>query len=238
MARRLKTVIVDDDDFIVKMLTDMCRRSPWVEIVATFLDPRQFLKKAPVMDFDLCLLDVNMPDIQGLVLAQMLGNKPVIFITGMEDKLKDALNLAPIDVIVKPVTKERLNKALEKANYLLASKKEFEYFNVAESAKKVKLHLPDILVITSDEIDPRNKDAIFRNGLKYTLMDYTMEELLNLWPSLVQVNKGQLISIDAFSEIDDDLVVLKGVNMSELPGEVILGRSYRQPFLDRLFYAK
>ena len=220
------------------MLTDLCKRSPWVKIVGTFSDPTQFLKKAPTLDFELCLLDVNMPQIEGLVLAQMLGNKPVIFITGMENKLKDALNLAPIDVIVKPITKERLDKALEKANALLASKKEYELFNVAEHSRKVKLRLDDILVISADEDDARNKLAVMRDGAKYTLMGYTMEELLELWPSLVQVNKGQLISIEVFSEINHDLVMLKGVNTEDIPGEITLGRTYRQQFMERVFHNK
>lgn len=238
MTQKLKTVIVDDDTFIVSMLKDLCSDSSLVEVVAAYLDPREFLRDAPMLDFDLVLLDVHMPQLDGTVLAQMLNNKPVIFVTGSENRLKDVLNLSPIDVVVKPIVKERLCKAFEKAAQLIILRKEYELFNVAESSKKVKIKLSDIFIITSDPGDSRNKRAIMRNGSKYTIMDYTLDQMLAVCPYLVQVNKAQLISMEAFEEIDHDLIVMKPIPGLGSGIEVTLSRSYRQKFMEKVFYRK
>ena len=236
MPRRLKTVIVDDDEFIVSMVKDLCQDSVLVKVIATYMDPRQFLKEAPMLDFDLVLLDVHMPQLDGTVLAQMLNNKPVIFITGTENRLKDALSLSPIDVVVKPFSKDRLNKALEKAVQLIGGTKEYDLFNVAESNRKMKIKLADMVLITSDEEDPRNKQLLMQGGQKYTLMDYNLETLMEMCPSLIQVNKAQLVSMDAFSEVDHDIIVLKGIEDYNM--EITLSRSYRQQFMAQVFYRK
>jgi DNA-binding LytR/AlgR family response regulator len=239
MPGRLKAVVIDDDEFILRILEDLCRNSPLVKIIACYSDPRKFLKDAPKLDFDLVLLDLHMPELDGTVLAQMLSDKPFIFITGTDEKLKDALNLSPIDIIIKPIVKDRLNKAFEKASLLIGSKKEYDLFNVAESNRKLKLKLIDIFMITAIDKDPRNKELIMCDGKKYTLMDYTHESLLKMCPSLVQVNKRQLISIEAFSEVDHDIILLKEIDgVDNGVKEITLSRAFKQHFMERAFHRK
>lgn len=239
MPAKLNAIVVDDDEFIVNMLKDMCRDSAHVNIIGAYSDPQKFFEDSTILDFDLVLLDISMPTLDGTVLAKMLDNKPIIFVTGVESRLRDALNLSPIDVIVKPFTMERLNKALEKACMLIDKQNEYELFNVAESNGKIKLKMTDIFLIHADEMDARNKRAILRDGSKYTLMDYTMEALLKICPTLVQVNKGQLISVEAFSEIDKDVIILKGLPAEyKSYAEVTLSRAYKPQFMKKVFRHK
>lgn len=72
---------------------------------------------------DLVLTDVNMPKKNGLQAVkecQMFHPKlKVIFLTGYDDYAIDAFNFAAVDYIVKPIEKDRLFQALEKAKDIL-----------------------------------------------------------------------------------------------------------------------
>jgi DNA-binding LytR/AlgR family response regulator len=236
MARKLKTVVIDDEESIIQIILDLCHDSPFVEIIETFSSPKEFLKAAPLLDFDLCLIDIEMPEMDGLTLAQMLNNKPFIFITDADSKLRNALSLAPVDIVTKPILKDRFDKALSKAYELFADKLDYELFNVAESKTKIKLHLPDILLVITDSIDPRNKIVFLRNGEKYTIMDCTLLRLLDLCPLLIQVNKSEAVSLEAIHEVEHEIATIKNIQDTDAPKYISIGRIYRKSFKERLFY--
>lgn len=236
MQKRIKIAVVDDDESMHDILRDLYSDSKLVEIKYNYTDPRKFIQDAPVLDFDLCFLDISMPDIDGLVLAQILKNKPFIFITGSEDKLKAALGLEPIDIITKPFHKERIDHALEKAYKLISEKIEHGLFSVAESDKKVRIPLNDIIFVDTDDIDPRHKMVVLKGGSKYTLMGCSMEELLSYAPQLIQVNRKQLVALDHINEMQHDLVSVKDAQPLCIPREITLSRAYKKEVQKRIFY--
>lgn len=231
--RKLKCVLVDDDPLLLQIMKDLCESSPLAEITHSFINPKDFLNSIPHIDFDLCLLDIYMPEIEGLVLAQLLEGKPIIFVTGTDNKLKEALDLAPIDIITKPVRKERLDKALAKAYSLIYEKREYALFNIAENKGKVKLKISDMYYIQSDEADPRNKKVMMKDGTRCTLMGYTFDDLLEISPKLIQVNKSEIVSLDAVEGVNHQVITLKIQSGNKLK-EISLSTSYKKKFLSRM----
>jgi len=236
MARKLKLVVLDDDPYSVSMIRELCRNSQIVEISKTFNSPLNFIKQVPLLDFDLAVLDVQMPEMEGTTVAQMLKKKPFIFITGADNRLRDVLSLSPIDVVTKPIIKARLDKAFEKAYELLSDKKEYAMFNVAESNRKIKMRLPDILLVVTDEVAPRHKIVYLKDGSSYTIMDYSLEEFIEACPTLVQVNKREAVSMEIVSEVEYDMIILRNIPGNEIPKYVTLGRAFSKPFKEKMFY--
>lgn len=236
MRKKLKIAIIDDDPSMHDILQDLYSESNMVNIKYTFTEPRRFLEEAPGLDFDLCFLDISMPGIDGLVVAQILKNKPFIFVTGSEDKLKDALGLDPIDVVTKPFNKERLDHALEKAYKLIAENIEYALFSVAESQRKVNLHLSDIIFADTDEIDPRHKPVVLKDGTRYTIMDCSLEDLMSFSPQLVQANRRQLISLDYISDVEYDVLSVRDAGKINVPAEITLSRKYKKDVTKKIFY--
>lgn len=236
MTHRLKAIIVDDEPHIINIIQALCKDSQFVEIVRTFTNPDEFIENAPTLDFDLAMLDVQMPEMEGTVVAQMLKNKAFIFITGSKEKLHDALGLSPIDVVTKPILKDRLTSALEKAHKLLINKKEYGLFNVAESKRKTNIFLPDIMMVTTDDVDPRNKLIYMRSGEKHTIMDSSLENSLQICPLLVQVSRREAVSLEAVNEVEHDMVMLKGIADPKAPKYVTLGSAFSKSFKERVFY--
>lgn len=245
MIKKLKCVIVDDEFFMLEAIKDLCKDSKYVESVAAFQCPEKFLKSVHNLDFDICLLDIMMEPMNGFAVAKRLKNKQVVFITGMLDKIPDALDFSPVDVIRKPIDRFRFENAMKKAYYFLAAvnssgmeqeQKTHELFLVAEQKGRVKVPLQKIIYVKTDNIDHRNKMIYLSDGRKYTIMDYSFEDLIELSPQLVQSNISELISIDIVNDIESNAIFLK-TGISSVPHCVALGRAYKKKFLQRVAYA-
>jgi DNA-binding LytR/AlgR family response regulator len=236
MPLKLKTVIVDDDPNSIALLKEYCGNSSFVDVVAAFNSPKEFLKAGRKLKYDLCILDIIMPELDGTAVARELRNKAIIFVTGNYEKLRAALELAPIDIVTKPVYKGRLDKALGKAFVLVAQKTDYKTFNAAGRDNKVKLCLPDILLVTTDEDNSRHKMVYMRGGKKHILMACPMEDLLEACPLLVQLSKGVAVSLEMVNEIEHNTVTLKGIPQKDAPKQLQVGRPFRKKLMKKLSY--
>src|SRR6059036_4151425 len=107
------TVFVIDDDAAVRKAVSRLLRSAGIA-VAVFASPREFLAQYDP-DMPGCLvLDLAMPDINGLQLQTTLGEKgctvPIIFLTGHGDVSKSvqAMKHGAFDFLTKPVNAKNL----------------------------------------------------------------------------------------------------------------------------------
>jgi two-component system LytT family response regulator len=239
MNKKIKIAIVDDDDYVHDFLNTIYSNSEIVEMKYSFTDPGEFIKAASDIDFGLCMLDVRMPGIDGLEVAKLIGKKPIIFVTGSDDKLPEALAFSPIDIVTKPFTRERIDRALQKASKLITEEGiNYGLFNVAESRKKVCVHLKDILFVKTDDVDARNKQVVLKCGVQYTFMNYSLTEIQKLAGHLVQVNRQELISVENISEVNIDHVTLKSSNGTCVPTKIALSEGHKEQVSKRMFYNK
>jgi DNA-binding LytR/AlgR family response regulator len=236
MQNKIKVAVVDDDDSMHEILHAYYDDSELIELKFDFTDSRKFMEAAPSLDFDLCFLDIMMPGMDGLLVAQLLKNKPFIFITGSEDKLKAALGLEPMDIVTKPFNKTRLDHAIERAHKMIIGNAQYALFSVAESQRKVSVHLPDILFVGTDEYDPRHKPIILKGGIKYTIMDCSLEKLLSITSHLVQVNRRELVALETINEMQHDVISIKNTFPDTIPREITLSRAYKQTVSKKIFY--
>lgn len=71
-----------------------------------------FLEHEPA----LCLLDIRMPGLSGIEVAQRIGGRvPVVFVTAHGDHALAAFDAGAVDYVLKPVDDERLGRALQRA---------------------------------------------------------------------------------------------------------------------------
>jgi DNA-binding LytR/AlgR family response regulator len=231
--RKLKCILLVDDDAFLQLMQDVCKHSPIAEIIHCFNSPTEFLNQLPALDFDLCLLDIYLPEMEGLVVAKKLGDKPIIFLTGNDNKLKDALDLSPIDILTKPIKKARLNKALQKTYDLTYDNREYILFNIAENKGKIKLRLRDILFVQVDKSDPRNKKVTMADGSVHILTNCTFDYLLKLCPHIEQVSKSELVSIESIPSLEHDIVMIK-TYFNNKTKRFTLGSAYKKKFMERI----
>jgi DNA-binding LytR/AlgR family response regulator len=115
----LKTLIVDDEPIARSILQDELATMPDVEIVGEAENGAAALEKIRTENPDLVLLDLQMPVMGGLdVVRRLKGGSclPVIVIvTAWDQHAIKAFEAGAIDYLLKPVSRERLCQAVERA---------------------------------------------------------------------------------------------------------------------------
>jgi AmiR/NasT family two-component response regulator len=117
--KRLRVLIADDESAVREMLAEMCRALGHV-VVGEARDGREALQLADDVLPDLVLLDIKMPEMDGIEASRMISQKwnvPVLIVTAYADDqlMRQAAESGAFNYIIKPLTKERLAAAISMA---------------------------------------------------------------------------------------------------------------------------
>jgi DNA-binding LytR/AlgR family response regulator len=111
-------VIVDDETGSIETLCTMLERyCPQVKVLKTFEYADEAIRELPALRPDLLFLDVEMPDINGFGLLNVLKDKlkaEVIFTTAYPQYVERSIGYAALDYLVKPIQANQLAEAIVK----------------------------------------------------------------------------------------------------------------------------
>jgi two-component system, LytTR family, response regulator LytT len=122
MSDGLSLLAVDDERPALEDLVRMLRASPLVARVDGAASASEALVAlgGGGATYDGLFLDVRMPGLDGLELARVLRRfeRPpgIVFVTAFDDAAVDAFELAALDYLVKPVSRQRLDEAIERVH--------------------------------------------------------------------------------------------------------------------------
>lgn len=121
----MRLLLADDEPQALARLKSLIGEiSPEIEVVAEAANGTEALALCQHQVIDMALLDIRMPGLDGIALATELALLPrppaIIFLTAYDEYALKAFEANAIDYLLKPVRKERLHKALEKAKVLNA----------------------------------------------------------------------------------------------------------------------
>jgi len=114
----LRTLLVDDEPLALERLKVFFRDIEGAEVVGTARDGREAAEAIERLKLDLALLDIQMPEQNGLRVAATLPpvDRPeIIFVTAFEQYAPDAFEVEAADYLLKPVRFDRLWQAVERA---------------------------------------------------------------------------------------------------------------------------
>lgn len=116
---QLATLIVDDEPLAVDRMRMICGQIPMVKVVGAASDGEQALARIEELAPQLVLLDLTMPQLDGLSVARRLSDRAhppaVIFVTAHDNHAVEAFDLDAVDYVLKPVEKDRLERAIGRA---------------------------------------------------------------------------------------------------------------------------
>ena len=111
----LKAIIIDDEPYCCETIATLLEDNQEVEIVSICHSATDALIAIKKYSPDLVFLDVEMPKMNGFEMLELLEEKPcVIFTTAFDKYAIRAFEAHAVDYRLKPFTKKRFNKALEK----------------------------------------------------------------------------------------------------------------------------
>lgn len=115
----LRIIIVDDEAVIRMGLSQMVRHLGH-HVVATAIDGNDALDKVKQLEPDLLLLDIKMPELDGLEVAEILQAEmplPIVMLTAYSERglIERAANAAVMGYLVKPIHENKLGPTIEMA---------------------------------------------------------------------------------------------------------------------------
>jgi two-component system, LytTR family, response regulator len=200
----MRILIADDEPVARQVLREHVEGIPSLEIAGEASTGKETLQRILDWDPDVVLLDQQMPELDGLAVVRSLrgAHTPlIIFVTAYERHALEAFEVGAVDYLLKPVRRERLEKAIEKARRQLKS------LPAAQGPKKiVGRRGTDLYLLDPAEIVAFQADGelvhIITIGQRY-LSDHSLkalEEKLER-PRFRRVHRGTLINTDHLRKI-------------------------------------
>jgi len=218
MSDPLTLLLVDDEPparaRLRALLSDIADELPH-RIVGEAGDGVAALELLAQTQADIALIDIRMPRMDGLELAQQLAGLPhppaIVFVTAYDEFALKAFELAAVDYLLKPVKAARLLEALKKARRLVSAD-----FSVISPAGRTRLRVVErgqVLLVPIDDIlylRAEQKYVTARTAEREYLLEESLAHLENEFPQrFVRIHRNCLVAVQAVS----------GVARETAPGE-------------------
>lgn len=232
----LNCIGVDDEKLALDLLADNIRQVPFLRLTQTFRNVHEAMAYLQSNKVDLVFLDVQMPGLSGITLANNLkGKTPVILLTAYDTYAVEAYGLDVLDYLLKPVAFDRFlqscfkayewyNRSGQPANATLANRTVMDAGTYAAGSDPrflfvhvdynlVRIELNDILYIEAFKdyvkifLESSARPVVTRMSMK------VLEERLGNF-HFVRIHKSYIVSLTKITALQKGLV---SMGRQELP---------------------
>jgi two-component system, LytTR family, response regulator len=214
----MKRVLIIDDEPLARMVVlEYLQDFKEIEVLGECNDGFEGLKAIQQHQPDLIFLDVQMPKINGFEMLELVENPPaVIFTTAFDEYAIKAFETHAVDYLMKPFSKERFNKAVEKflaqppatqatkqtENLLdTASHSPAQHERiVVKTGTKVKIiPVADVEYLEADDdyVSVHTKEGSFLKNKTMSFFEQTLDS-----NQFVRVHRSYIIKIQDITRID------------------------------------
>ncbi len=225
----LSILAVDDEKPSLDELSYLLRTSDMVGPVAVAKNATEALRHLRDDRFDVVLLDIRMPGLDGLELARVLGRfshpPVVVFVTAHEEHALEAFDVGAAGYLLKPVNKERLERVLYRVAG--AGQDDLETVSVEFAGRTIIVSRQDISWVEAAGDYVR---LHLREGPSH-LLRASMSWLEEQWSGFVRIHRSYLVALHDIEELrTDGAHTSVKVAGSELP----VSRRHLRELRDRL----
>ena len=249
MNRFFKTIIVDDEPLARQRLKRLLLEFPHFTIEAEAANGKEAIELINSLQPDVVFLDIEMPVFNGFeVLAQLNTQPKIIFTTAFDQYAIKAFEENSVDYLLKPIEKERLEKAVNKLQKLensdiniLPIQQLIEQLNPKKVLKSLTVKIGDrILLIKTENIvflEAEDKYVfIHTSDGEKLLTDLTitgLEEKLS--EEFVKIHRSIIINSEKIKEIRKSfngalVFVMNNKEQTRLSSSRSNGESLRERF--------
>ncbi len=215
MSAPIRTLIIDDEPIARSILEGYVAVLPQLQLTgscANAIEALQLLREQPI---DLLLLDIDMPQINGMSLLSSLPAPPkVIFTTAYAEYAVDSYEHNAIDYLLKPIRFERfltaINKLSNPETKATSALKEVsqqaaaELIFVKSEGRLIKIDLSEVLFIEG------LKDYVAIHMQKGKLVVHStmkaLEERLGSADNFMRIHKSYIVNLKFVTEIDGNVM--------------------------------
>lgn len=225
--KKIKCIVVDDEPLAIQLLENYILKIPFLEFIFSSDNPILALEFIQKNEADLIFLDIQMPELSGINFMKISGDKfKYILTTAYSEYALEGYEHNVIDYLLKPISFDRFNKSITKAQERFPSNEDSEvsYFFVKSSGQQHRINFDDILYIESikDYVNIKTENQ------EYIVLE-TLKSLENQLPNnFARVHKSFILNLNKIEKID-----VKNVFLSS-GKEIPIGETYKSEFLLKL----
>jgi two-component system, LytTR family, response regulator len=236
---KINCIAIDDEPLALDIIKDYCSKISYLNLMDTFTSPIasiDFLKSNKV---DLLFLDIQMEQLTGIQLLNVIKSKPmVIFTTAYDSFAVLGYELDAMDYLLKPISFERFLKATTKAYEKFSPDKIStgespvftgdsvinDYFFIKTDAKMQKVNFSDVLYIEghSDYLGIVTEKERFM-----TIMNFKRLEEILPQKHFVRVHKSYMVALSKIEYVERFHIKIRDHNIP-------IGESYRVQFFKEI----
>ena len=227
----MKYINVDDNKLARMAVKHIASGIPDIEFVGECESASQAMELMNTESIDFILLDIEMPEMNGLELAKHSSAKKIwiIFTTGKTEYAIDAFETNVVDYVVKPISLERLMLAINKLKETIqlrtsSQNSREEFFYLKDKGVLIKIHLSEVLFFEAlgDYVKIHTKD-------KNYVMRITMKNVeTKLDPHhFVRVHRSYMVAVRHIEKVKENAILLGNQT-------VPIADSYRKTFIEKM----
>lgn len=204
----MQVLICDDDHYVRKMLEKVVSENTDTGKIFVAGDGLEAVKIAGGNHLDVALLDIDMPNLDGLETAKILKKTApdieLVFITGYMEYAIDSFSVHPYDYILKPIDTDRLEEVLGELAERIKGKQESEVKEIKKfSVKKGQ----EIHLVPLDEIlffERVNREVLLNTRDEAFRVNKTLIEIQNELPNNVflRTHKSFIVNKNKIKKIN------------------------------------
>ncbi len=228
---KLECLIADDEPNAGKLLEDYIRKVPNLVLKANCFDGMEALDYIRHEHVDLVFLDINMPNLSGMELMNVIPKGlRIIFTTAYSEYAIESYEYNVVDYLLKPITFKRFLKAITKAEELIsqqsvkaipAAAHPTEYMFVKSDKKMIRINFDEILFFEAVK-----EYICIHTDAKKILMYKRMKDLMEKLPdNFIRVHNSYIINCNYISRVEGNFAL---IGNHSIP----LGSSYKDRFIE------
>lgn len=205
----MRVLVCDDEQLARDRLVRLVDTMEGVEVVAEAANGREAVQAAQRMRPDVVLMDIRMPDMDGMEAAARLARSEqppaLIFCTAYDEHALDAFRVHALDYLLKPVSRDDLSAALERARTLTKAQRAAVANDLPQARPDRRQHI-SARTHRGLELVPVEDVRYFLADQKYitvrhsggeVLIDETLKDLETEFSDLfVRVHRNALVALN------------------------------------------
>jgi DNA-binding LytR/AlgR family response regulator len=235
----IRCIAIDDEPLALEKMESYISKVPFLHLEGLFTSGLQALQMINQKKVDLIFLDIQMEDITGIQLLEIISHKPKVILTTAYDSYAiKSYELDVADYLLKPISFERFLKAVTKVYESLSAgetekqivhevhteKREQEYIFVKTEHRMQKVFFKDIMYIEGMKDYLR---IVTHDQRIMTLLSFKKVEEMLPAPNFIRVHKSFIVAIDKIESIERSRIKI-------LDMLIPVGENYRKEFFDML----
>lgn len=216
--KKISCIILDDEPMAVSLLSKYVEKTATLELVKATTNPFEVLETIATVPVDVIFIDIQMPELTGIQMMEMIGNKAKFIITSAysEYALKGYEHNV-VDYLLKPISFDRFYKSIAKLQDISSASK------TVETRVKIEEEQEDFLFVKTDGrlVKISLNDLFFVEGLKdYLYLHLRNEKLIVLdtlkdfeaklpQTSYMRVHKSYIIRLDKIETIERNRIFIQ-----------------------------